>query len=68
MKFYFSVHSKIKNMVINGSQVFDERSIVAIADTLELAIDDLKAQILAITLERGEKLELLSFQLQNIEV
>lgn len=76
MKYYFSVHCRviIDTRLVHGTKVTNDNpigydtSITSIADSEELAIVDMKAQVSAITLERGQKLELISFQLQNIEV
>jgi len=69
MKVHFVVHSKIVGLITkDGQQVYDDRNIVSDAMTLELAIVDMQSQVGALTLSRGEKLELLSFKFGHIEV
>jgi hypothetical protein len=68
MKVHFTVHSKIVGLVTkDGQQIFDDRNIVSDEVSLELAIVDMQSQIEAITLSTGEKLELLSFKVGQIE-
>lgn len=66
MKYHFAVHSK-RGVPWDGKQCYDDRTIISEAETLELAIEDMKTQVLAFAGSRGEGLELVSFTLLYIE-